>query len=94
MASVRGIKKDIDYLVEEVLSDSMMIIYFHPERKDKVIKIMEETVAMRNDLIHRANNPAEKRNKSLVRKHYAQIRREMFSGTDDKFNQLSTLCKK
>ncbi len=83
------LKKDIDYLVDEVVTDAYLSLYFHPERKDDIVKIIQDTVDLRNTLIEKANNPAEKKNKSLVRKHYAQVRREMFDGIDGLFVRLS-----
>ncbi len=83
------LKKDIDYLVDEVVTDAYLSLYFHPERKDEIVKIIEDTVELRNSLFEKANNPAEKKNKSLVRKHYAQVRREMFDGIDGLFVRLS-----
>lgn len=89
MSSLRMLKKDIDYLVDEVVTDAYLSLYFHPERKDDIIKIMQEAVELRNALYERANNPVEKNNKSLVRKHYAQLRRDMFEGIDKLFISLS-----
>ena len=86
MASIRGIKNEIDYLVSEVISDGYMALYFNVEKRDAIVSVIEEAVAMRNNLY-------EKVNKSLVRKHYAQIRRDMISGTDDLFRKLSDICK-
>lgn len=91
MASLRMLKKDIDYLVEQVLEDSYFTIYFHPEKKEKAIQVIEEAVDFRNSLFERVNSPAEKNNKSLVKKHYAQIRRDMFSGVDQLFEKLSSI---
>ncbi len=85
MASIRGIKNEIDYLVSEVISDGYMALYFNVEKRDAIVSVIEEAVAMRNNLYEKVNNPADKQNKSLVRKHYAQIRRDMISGTDDLF---------
>lgn len=93
MASLRMLKKDIDYLVEEVLADCYLTIYFRPEKKDKVVEVMQKAVDVRNDLFHRANHPAEKRNRSLVRKHYNQIRMEMFQNIDGLFQELSSINK-
>lgn len=93
MASLRVLKKDIDYLVNEVVSDCYVSTYFHPEKKDEILKVIEEAVALRNNLFERANNPAEKHNKSLVKKHYAFLRTEMFSKVDDLFGRLSELNK-
>lgn len=94
MASIRSIKKDIDFLLQEVVSDSYMTIFFHPERKEDVVKIIEQAVTMRNDLIKRAAKPAEKNNARLVKKQYQQIRLELMAGIDKQFAALSDLCKK
>ena len=97
MASVRGLKKDIDYLVEELLADCYLTMYFNQcgqEKSDKVVNVMRQAVDLRNDLFQRANNPVEKNNRSLVKKHYAQVRRDMFTGIDKLFLELSGLNKK
>lgn len=93
MASVKSIKKDIEYLVEEVVTDCYLALYFHPEKRDEIIAIMEKAVDLRNELIARANNPEEKNNRSLVKKHYAQLRRDMFASIDEMFSTLSGLNK-
>lgn len=93
MASVRIIKKDIDYLVGEVLSDCYMTVYFHPEKKQEIVKIMESATELRNSLIAKVNAPVEKNNSSLVRKHYAQVRRDVLEGVDKLFVALSEICK-
>jgi len=93
MASIRSIKKDIDYLVSVVVSDSYLTIYFHPDKKDDVLKIMEEAVALRNDLIAKANNPVEKNNPHLVKRHYDQLRRDLLGGVDNLFKKISEVSK-
>ncbi len=93
MASVRMIKKDIDYLVGEVISDCYMTLYFHPAKQAGVVAIMQQAVELRNKLFTAANNPVEKNNPSLVRKHYAGVRRELMQSIDELFVKLSDLCK-
>lgn len=93
MASVKSLKKDIEYLIEEVLTDCYLSIYFHEDKKEDILKVMNKAVDLRNDLFVRVNNPIEPKNQSLVRKHYAQVRKDMFEGVDGLFAQLSTLNK-
>lgn len=93
MASLRMLKKDIDYLVEEILADCYLTAYFRPEKKDKAIEIMTKAVDVRNELFHRANHPAEKNNKRLVKKHYNQLRLDMFQSIDQLFEELSSVNK-
>ena len=60
MASIRGIKNEIDYLVSEVISDGYMALYFNVEKRDAIVSVIEEAVAMRNNLYEKVNNPADK----------------------------------
>lgn len=93
MASRRYLKKQIDYLVAEVIADAHLCLYFNPDKKQEdIIAVMEEAVALRNDLFARIK-PEEKNNRSLVRKHYAAIRHDMIVGVDGLFEKLSTTCK-
>ena len=63
MASVRELKKDIDYLVFEVISDCLLYSDVNPaENDDAVTTIIQDAVSFRNDLIARVNNPDGKDN--------------------------------
>lgn len=89
MASLRKIKKDIDYLVNEVVFDCYLALYFHEEKKDEIVNVMQDAVDLRNELFEMVNNPAEKHNRSLVRKHYAFVKNQMFDRIDGLFEKLS-----
>ena len=84
MANLRNLKKEIDYRLEEVVFDCDMAICFPPSYEKEIFAVMQEAVAVRNDLFAKAMNPAEPHNASLVRKHYAALRAEM----DDVFGKL------
>ncbi len=92
MANLRTLKKDIDYLVEEILADCYLTIYFHPEKQDVVVALMQRVVDERNNLFDRVNNPPAKGGK-LARKHYAAVRNDLFNKADALFTELSTLGK-
>lgn len=89
MASVRMIKKDIDYLVNEIVYDCYLALYFHTEKREEIVNVMEDAVDMRNEFYEMANHPAEKHNKSLVKKHYAFVRSELMDRVDGLFDKLS-----
>ncbi|MBE5032960.1 hypothetical protein [Gallalistipes aquisgranensis] len=93
MASIRLIKKDIDYLVGEVISDCYLTVYFHPEKKQEIVSVMEEAVELRNSLFSQVK-PKEKHNPSLVKKHYAHMRRELMEKVDGLFVKLSGISSK
>ncbi len=93
MSSLRILKKDIDYLVEELVADCYLAIYCHPTNEEAIVTLMSEAIDVRNSLFEKANNPAEKNNTKLVKRHYAQIRRDMFTKVDGLFEKLSGLTK-
>ena len=56
-------------------------------KEKEIFKVMQETVFMRNDLFANAMNPAEPRNTSLVRKHYAALRTEIYDAIGKLFEK-------
>ncbi len=92
MANLRTLKKDIDYLVEEILADCYLTLYFHPEKYDAVTAIIQRAVDERNNLYDRVNNPPAKGG-ALARKHYSTVRRDLFDQAHTLFSELSNLGK-
>ena len=95
MASIRELKKDIDYLVFEVISDCFVYAGLHPDNKtDEVSGIITDAVNLRNDLINRVNNPEKKSEPKVIKAHYQAIKNDLISGVDKLFDQLSSVSKK
>ena len=94
MAKLRTLKKDIDYLVSEVISDCYTLIYLYPERKEGAFEIVNNTVEFRNHLFERANNPDGKADKKLAKIHYKNINKDLLTGIDNLFIKISELTKK
>jgi hypothetical protein len=72
MASVRNLKKTINELTFELVSECLSYKYFHPEKDSgKTNKAIENIIVMRNDLINKANHPTTrddyKKNKSYFK---------------------------
>ena len=91
MANLRDLKKEIDYRLDELLFDCDMAICFQPSREQEVLALVQEGVDLRNELYDKANNPAEPKNGSLVRKHYAALRTEMAGAFGKLFEKLSAI---
>ena len=92
MASIRLLKKDIDYLIFEVISDCFVYSGVHPENKsDEVSAIISDAVNFRNDLIARVNNPDGKDNPKIVKAYYKSVEKDLITGVDKLFDRLSTL---
>lgn len=94
MAKLRNLKKDVDYLVSEVLSDCYTFAYLYPEKKENAMTIINSAIEFRNQIFERANKPDGKADKKLVRNHYKNINKDMLTGIDNLFKQISELSKK
>ena len=90
MANLRRIKKDIDFLVKEVVSDCCTFMYIYPDKKSKeVVQIIVDAVALRNKLFAEVNNPQENPKKA----YYKAINQELLTGVDTLFQKISDLTK-
>jgi hypothetical protein len=94
MANLRNLKKDIEYLVSEVLNDCYTLAYLSPEKKDEAMGIVNEAVDFRNQMFERANKPDGKDDKKLVRAHYRNVSKDLIVGLDEFFKKISELTKK
>ena len=95
MASVRELKKDIDYLVYEVISDCFVFSGLHPDVKsDEISAIISDAVSFRNDLIARVNNPDGANNPKIIKAYYKSVEKDLLQGVDKLFSQLSEMTKK
>jgi hypothetical protein len=95
MASVRELKKDIDYLVFEVISDCFTYSNIHSDNKsDELSTLISDAVEFRNDLIARVNNPDGKDNPKIVKAYYKTVEKDLLTGVDKLFERLSALSSK
>jgi hypothetical protein len=95
MASIRELKKDIDYLVFEVVSDCLVFSNLHPENEsDELSVLISDAVEFRNDLIARVNNPDGKDNPKIVKSYYKAVEKDLITGVDKLFERLSNLSAK
>ena len=95
MASIRELKKDIDYLVFEVISDCFVYSNVHPDNKtDELTALISDAVEFRNDLIVRVNNPDGKDNPKIVKAYYKAVQKDLLSGVNKLFERLSSISAK
>lgn len=93
MANKREIKKDIDYLTFEVISDCFTFGALHPESHEEEISgIISDAVILRNDLMGRVNSNIKGENPKAVRAHFNMIKKDLFTGIDKLFKRLSSLA--
>lgn len=95
MGSIRKLKKQIDSKVYEIISDCFTFTEIHHDGKpDDVSGIISDAVNLRNDLIHRVNNPDPAGDPKSVKAHYQLINQDLASGVDKLCERLSSVSKK
>ena len=94
MANLGLLKKEIDYRLEEFVFDCEMAAFVQPNKEEQIVELMQKSVELRNALYCKANNPAEPKNRSLTKKHYAALRRDMVASYAAMFEELSEVCNK
>lgn len=94
MANKKNLKKDVDFLVSEVVSDCYTFMLIHGEKnRDKALSIVETMLEKRNELITRINNPENKHDAKAVKAHYKAIQEDLMVAVDDCFTKLSEITK-
>jgi hypothetical protein len=92
MATKRDIKKDIRYLCEQLILDTLEISEIvKDDNKQTVVEIVAEVATLYNELIIRANHPDGKDNPKLVKAHFKAISNDLLTGCNliyDKLNKL------
>jgi hypothetical protein len=92
MASVRNLKKDIAFLVSEVISDTQLFILLNPKHNtDAAYSIIEDAVEMFNIMYKRANHPDGKDNPKLVKRHYKALNEDLMKHANSLFERISKL---
>ncbi len=94
MSSIRELKKEINYLIDEIIGNCFLQYYFVEEsQRIKIEKLIEEIVAFRNDLINRVNNPSANFENKSKRSYYRNIRKELFEKANTAFEKIDRLNK-
>lgn len=79
--------------MEEFVFDCEMAAFMQPNKEEQIVELMAKSVDLRNLLFHKAMNPAEPKNRSLTKKHYAALRRDMVESFEGLFGDLSKVCE-
>lgn len=92
MASIKRLKKDIDYLTFAIIADCFNYNSYNPGNAD-VMEIVQETISLRNDLRFKVSHPDVKEAGEL-KGYYKGIFNEVLTKADNSFARLSEVIKK
>jgi len=78
MASIRVLKKDINSLTEELITECFIYQHFHAEVTDaKLYKVLEKLANTRNELVEQINNAANVEAAKERRAHLKKVQTAM-----------------
>jgi hypothetical protein len=91
MANKRDIKKDINFLAEEIIQTSFLQYYLRKnteEENEVITRVIEDTVALRNELIYKVNHPELKAENQSVKSYYTDLLSVMIEYAEKVFGKL------
>lgn len=94
MASIRKLKKDIQFLTAEGISDCINLVDDQDvERNSKILDVIREIVDNHNNIIERVCHPDGKDNSKLLRKFFKQVKTDYIQGLDEAYKKLEAIVK-
>ncbi len=92
MANVRELKKDINFLTSEILSQCFVKISLLENLKEEDVKpIMVDTLKMRHELISKVNHRSGRHSKELIRHYFADIRKTLLEQSTELLDKIEAV---
>lgn len=79
MASIRLLKKDINYLTSELIMQAYTNQLLFDKSDEELEKSVTEALDYRTDLYERLKPSLDKNDKKAKRKHYSKLREDMLT---------------
>ena len=90
MANLRTFKKDVIFLVNEVISDCWVFMYLNRDKNvDEANKILADAVELGDNIFEQINHYP----KEDAKKHFKALNQKLLEGVDALFVRLSGLTK-
>lgn len=94
MASIKNLKKDVDFIIDEVIGDCMLYLHFNQGKNiDEIESVLKQTVDLRNGLYSRINHPQGKNDVKQTKAHFKAIVNDLLTNANGLFEQISKLAK-
>ncbi|PWD98761.1 hypothetical protein [Marinilabilia rubra] len=92
MASIRDLKKDINYLASEIVTEAYVRkMLFDGISEDQFKKVITDAIEFRNDLIAKINHPDGKDNPKKVKSFFRDVRKEMDQKSSELIDAVNNL---
>jgi hypothetical protein len=77
MASIKELKDDINILTFDLINECFTYKILDPEMEADADKVLNEIIKLRNDLIHRVNNPEDTKDSKKLKSHFNKIKADL-----------------
>lgn len=95
MTTRRRLKKEIDYVISDLVLDCMTYTHLNNKPNDEdSLRIIQDTMNMRNRLREQVNHPEQKDNAQSKKSYYNQIAKTLMEGVNDGYGKLGKLIGK
>lgn len=92
MASRQRLKKEIDYIVSDLVVDCFTFINMRQKAEnDDVLLIIQDTLNLRGDLRDQANHPENKAEGQSTKSYYDNIAKVLIDSVESSYAKLSKL---
>lgn len=94
MASRRDAKKDIEYLLAEIISDTLNVLHLHKGKKDdELLSLLEYLIDSRDELVSRLSHIPGKDNPAQVRLFFNKLYLDLEKCAEEGMERLSKIIK-
>ncbi|WP_251620435.1 hypothetical protein [Odoribacter lunatus] len=93
MASIRRLKKDINYVSSAIISDCFRYCVISGKDDEEVREIIRDTITTRDELLVRTRGAKRLKDRKEIRNNFKAIFRDLLSNADAAFNKLSGIIK-
>lgn len=89
--NLRVLKKDVDFLIEEFMSDALLGGTFSKDEKkqEEIMGLITEAIELREDTYLKINNP----DKSKIKAYYRGVNETFYKSVDGLFDKLAAAVK-
>jgi hypothetical protein len=95
MASRKVLKRDIDYMTSELLSDCVLYVDLYPAQPtEPVTEIINGVLLKKQEVFSKINTPTSKMEKKAVKENYKGYISEMLTTINEGYERLSKLPRK
>ena len=92
MASRQRLKKEIDYVVSDLILDCFTFINMRAKTENEdVLQIVQETLNLREDLFNQVNHPENKTETQTVKSYFDNIAKVLIDTVEESYVKLGKL---